>query len=181
MISHEEDKFGIIQLMDGIFPIDIARSFSLENNRQKVFQAGEGAGASGSFFFFSQDNRFIIKTMTNQEMERMLKMLDSYIEHLECSNNKSMLARIYGIFTFKTDSFVPMNVMIMENTARVQRNSKMMKFDLKGSSIGRYSVVKREKPHFWRTSLDCHKVLKDKNFMEINNDTDNSLLSLNRS
>jgi hypothetical protein len=33
-----------------------------------VFKAGEGAGRSGSFFFFSHDKKFIIKTMTNQEL-----------------------------------------------------------------------------------------------------------------
>jgi len=33
-----------------------------------VFNAGEGAGRSGSFFFFSHDNKFIIKTITKMEM-----------------------------------------------------------------------------------------------------------------
>ena len=38
---------------------------SLDNvsNRKMIFKAGEGAGASGSFFFFSYDNKFIIKTL----------------------------------------------------------------------------------------------------------------------
>ena len=39
-------------------------SLNPKNNENKIFKAGEGAGRSGSFFFFSQDNRFIVKTMS---------------------------------------------------------------------------------------------------------------------
>jgi len=39
-------------------------SLSPKFNRDRVFAAGEGAGRSGSFFFFSHDRKFIIKTMT---------------------------------------------------------------------------------------------------------------------
>lgn len=49
--------------MDKIKPEDVMDSLSLEKNRQSVFQSGEGAGLSGSFFFFSHDNKFIIKTL----------------------------------------------------------------------------------------------------------------------
>ena len=43
-------------------------SLSPKYNVEQVFKAGEGAGASGSFFFFSHDMRFIIKTMTDEEL-----------------------------------------------------------------------------------------------------------------
>ena len=46
-----------------------------KNNREMVFKAGEGQGRSGSFFFFSYDNRFIIKTMTSQELQLFLAKL----------------------------------------------------------------------------------------------------------
>jgi hypothetical protein len=39
-------------------------SLSPKFNRDSVFKAGEGAGRSGSFFFFSHDRKFIIKTMS---------------------------------------------------------------------------------------------------------------------
>lgn len=48
-------------------------------NKDKVFSAGEGAGASGSFFFFSSDNRFIIKTLQGKERSVLLGMLDDYV------------------------------------------------------------------------------------------------------
>lgn len=46
-----------------------------------VFKAGEGAGKSGSFFFFTHDNQFIIKTMKHDEVVIFLKFLPDYITH----------------------------------------------------------------------------------------------------
>ena len=78
-----------------------------------VFKAGEGAGASGSFFFFSHDSKFLIKTLQKEEKNKMLRMLDDYIAHIKRSGNRSLIARIYGIFTIKTNLFAPLDVMIM--------------------------------------------------------------------
>ena len=36
-------------------------------NKDAVLQAGESSGKSGSFFFFSLDKKFIIKTMTDED------------------------------------------------------------------------------------------------------------------
>ena len=38
-------------------------------NRKQIFSSGEAAGASGSFFFFSHDRRFIVKTMSSEELK----------------------------------------------------------------------------------------------------------------
>jgi 1-phosphatidylinositol-4-phosphate 5-kinase len=89
--------------LDGITPLTIRKSLALAKNRNMVFRAGRGAGQSGSFFFFSYDNKYIIKTLQGNEKTLMLGILDDYIDHIKKSNNKSLLARIYGIFTIKTD------------------------------------------------------------------------------
>lgn len=70
-----------------------------------VFKAGQGAGLSGSFFFFSHDNKFLIKTMNSKERKLLLGMLDDMIEHYKATNNQSLIARIYGVFTIKTNLF----------------------------------------------------------------------------
>ena len=46
-----------------------------------VFKAGEGAGSSGSFFFFSHDRKFIIKTMTKSEVDLYLNKLPEFSDH----------------------------------------------------------------------------------------------------
>lgn len=69
-----------------------------------VFKVGEGAGASGSFFFFSQNREFIIKTMTQRELDRFLEILPYYEIHLS-ENKNSLLARIYGVYTIKMETY----------------------------------------------------------------------------
>ena len=69
-----------------LFNIDlgiIESSLLPERNREQVFHAGEGSGKSGSFFFFSHDKRFIIKTITKDELDTLLVILEDYIEHFK--------------------------------------------------------------------------------------------------
>ena len=68
--------------MDNISPDDLMKSLNVELNRNRVFKAGEGAGASGSFFFFSKDNKFIIKTIVNSEIEAFNEILYPYVQHI---------------------------------------------------------------------------------------------------
>ena len=90
------------------------KSLSLEENRKKVFKAGESAGKSGSFFFFPMTtNGLLIKTMKGNEKKIMLNILDDYIDHIKKSNNKSLLARIYGIYTIKSNYFRDLDLLIM--------------------------------------------------------------------
>jgi hypothetical protein len=64
----------------------------------------------------------------------MLGILEDYIKYLKSTKNQSLLARIYGIYTLKTNYFLELNVIVMQNTVGVvnKKNAKMV-FDLKGS------------------------------------------------
>jgi hypothetical protein len=66
-------------------------------NRDQIFHSGEAAGASGSFFFFSHDNRFIVKTMSKGELDFMLNVLPDLYAHW-CEYPHSLIARLYGVF-----------------------------------------------------------------------------------
>ena len=160
--------------LDNISPQDMMKSLSLDANRNMVFQAGEGAGKSGSFFFFSHDNRFLIKTLKGAEKKILLNMLDDYIDHIEKTNNKSLLARIYGIFTVKTNYFDPLDIIVMQNTSLLESKSNpKMIFDLKGSTVNRKEHLETK---FWKNSLNFKKILKDNNYLEISQDL--NLLSM---
>jgi len=54
--------------MHNIKAEDLIKSLEPSKNIKQIQNAGEGAGASGSFFFFSSDRRFIIKTMNKKEV-----------------------------------------------------------------------------------------------------------------
>ena len=143
-----------------------------------VFKAGEGAGASGSFFFYSYDNRFLIKTMTNIEKNTLLSRLDKFVCHFQ-NNNKSLIAKIYGVYTIKSNIFDDLNVMIMQNTAILTNNkNKRMFFDMKGSTVSRKTSFPTKYRQFWQRSLHYKKTMKDLNFIEINRDHGNALIDL---
>lgn len=148
--SYEDAKFAQIMFMDNISPDDVINSLSLEKNRNMVFRAGEGVGQSGSFFFFSHDNRFLIKTLRGKEKRNILNILDDYIDHIKMTDNRSLLARIYGVFTITTNYFTPLDVIIMQNTCKVtDETNKKMTFDLKGSTKGRMTGIPPDEQRFW--------------------------------
>lgn len=109
----------------------------------------------------------------------MLDLLDDYVDHIRKTKNKSLLARIYGIFTVKTDYFDPLDIIVMQNTS-VLRNSKSEKliFDLKGSTVGRKTNFSPSDEKFWLKTLNYKKVLKDLNYLEMNQDLDGCLMNL---
>ncbi len=57
-------------------------SLAPEYNRDQAFKAGEGSGKSGSFFFFSHDNKFIIKTMNDEELRTFKKIFKEYFKRV---------------------------------------------------------------------------------------------------
>ena len=94
-------------------------SLSPKFNRDMVFKAGTGAGRSGSFFFYSHDKKFIIKTMTKGELKVMMDLLPAYSEHFK-NCPESLIAKIFGVFTIKTPQTGPVHIMLMENTIRLK-------------------------------------------------------------
>lgn len=158
VISHCMEKFQVLLDLDEISYDMIQESLSVVKNRNNVFQAGESQGKSGSFFFFSHDKKFIIKTLQIQEKKALLDMLDSYIDHIVHSDNKSLLVRIYGLFTIQSSYFSNLDVILMENINNNfhEMNAKLYTFDLKGSYINRRDQTKKG------------KILKCLNFVDIN-------------
>lgn len=128
--------------MDKVSRDDLLKSLDIERNKEKIIKAGEGSGKSGSFFFFTSDNRYLIKTMNNAEKNKCLDSLDLLIQHFNQTDNESLIARIYGIFTLKTNHLIPINFMLMQNTSMlVNSKDKQFSFDLKGSWVDRLTKV----------------------------------------
>lgn len=99
--------------------------------------AGEGAGKSGSFFFFTKDSKFIIKTIPNQDKDSLVRCLEGYINYLSLNPN-SLLARHYGLFKVMTPFFKPCYIVLMGNVTKFnQKENCLYTFDLKGSKYTR--------------------------------------------
>jgi|FrelakmetLWP11LW_1041352.scaffolds.fasta_scaffold119224_1 hypothetical protein len=112
-------------------------SFNPELNQKQVFKSGEGSGKSGSFFFKTHDEKFMIKTINASELKIMLNILPSYIKH-HLKYPDSLISKIFGVFTIRRKGMSPVILCLMENTVQL-KNPKMLryKFDLKGSTHGR--------------------------------------------
>ena len=105
-----------MRTQDGISSSTLLTSLDPERNANSVFKAGEASGASGSFFFFSTDKKFIVKTMTAVEKEFFLKKVARpYFNHVK-SYPTSLLARIYGVFTVKIAGLCAVHLMLMAHT-----------------------------------------------------------------
>ena len=89
--------FQKIRTLDGITKKQILESLDPSRNLIQLLKSGESKGKSGSFFFFSHDNKFIIKSMFEQEQDILMEHLKDYEKHLTLYPD-SLIARIYGIF-----------------------------------------------------------------------------------
>ena len=76
----------------------------------------EGSGKSASFFFFTSNQSFVIKTLKDEELELLARkgVLEKYYNYMK-GQPKSLLARFYGVFTVKIQYMKPINVIIMDN------------------------------------------------------------------
>ncbi|KAH9603441.1 hypothetical protein KSS87_015743 [Heliosperma pusillum] len=92
-------------------------------------------GKSGSFFYLTQDDRFMIKTVKKSEVKVLLRMLPSYYEHVYRYEN-TLVTRFYGVHCVKPAGGPKTRFIVMGNLFcseyRIHR-----RFDLKGSRHGR--------------------------------------------
>ena len=86
--------------------------------------------------FSSFDKRFLIKTMNRSEQRVLMKALPQYLDHLR-KNPKSLIAKIYGIYTVKMEDIQEVHILLMNNLF-LKVKDKISEFDLKGSTINRY-------------------------------------------
>ena len=115
----------------------LQESFNPLKNKDAAFKAGESQGKSGSFFFFTHDNKYLIKTMTKEEFKTFMKFITDYYIHCMKYNN-SLIAKILGVFKLKLPDITPMRFFVMENAIQNTNKENLFKiYDLKGSIVHR--------------------------------------------
>ncbi|XP_030049703.1 phosphatidylinositol 4-phosphate 5-kinase type-1 beta isoform X3 [Microcaecilia unicolor] len=100
-------------------------------------------GASGSLFFVTSDDEFIIKTVQHKEAEFLQKLLPGYYMNLN-QNPRTLLPKFYGLYCFQSGG-INIRIVVMNNV--LPRSIRMhYKYDLKGSTYKRRASRKeREK------------------------------------
>ncbi|PKA63759.1 Phosphatidylinositol 4-phosphate 5-kinase 1 [Apostasia shenzhenica] len=92
-------------------------------------------GKSGSIFYLSQDERFVIKTLRKNELKILLKMLPRYYDHVGAHDN-TLITKFFGLHRITLKWGQKVRFVVMGNMfcteLRIHR-----RYDLKGSSQGR--------------------------------------------
>ncbi|XP_022897917.1 phosphatidylinositol 4-phosphate 5-kinase 4-like isoform X3 [Olea europaea var. sylvestris] len=111
-------------------------------------------GKSGSFFYSTNDDKYMIKTMKKSEVKALIRMLRAYYNHVRAFEN-TLVTKFFGLHCVKMIGpahrkvrFVIMGNLFCSEYAIHRR------FDLKGSSQGRVT----DKPE---SEIDSTTTLKD--------------------
>jgi 1-phosphatidylinositol-4-phosphate 5-kinase len=100
---------------------------------------------SGSFFHFSYDYCFIIKTIRHSEHKFLLSILKDYHKHVK-NNPHTLLSRFYGLGQ-------KIHFVIMNNLFLPHRDIHKT-YDLKGSTVGRECPEEKAARNLWAVLKD---------------------------
>jgi predicted lipoprotein with Yx(FWY)xxD motif len=99
-------------------------------------------GASGAFFFFSNDDKFIAKSCSKSEFNLLVTFAPHFAEYFESSEGKySFIGRILGAYSL-TLYGIEVYFFVMSNLlgAKDEEGNALIfeeRYDLKGSTVGR--------------------------------------------
>ncbi|RAL48785.1 hypothetical protein DM860_001105 [Cuscuta australis] len=139
--SHQSEDFKwkdycpmVFRNLREMFKIDAA-DYMMSICGNDALRELSSPGKSGSVFFLSQDDRFMIKTLRKSEVKVLLHMLPKYHLHVRTYEN-TLITKFFGLHRIKPLSGQKFRFVVMGNMfcteLRVHR-----RFDLKGSSLGR--------------------------------------------
>ncbi|ORZ01468.1 hypothetical protein BCR43DRAFT_434544 [Syncephalastrum racemosum] len=137
------------------FHIDPADYMMSLTNKYILSELGS-PGKSGSFFYYSRDFRFIIKTIHHSEHRFLRKVLREYYAHV-CDNPNTLLSRFYGLHRIKLPHGRKTHFVVMGNVFPPNKDIHVT-YDLKGSTFGRLTSEEE-------IARNRHAVLKDQNWI----------------
>jgi 1-phosphatidylinositol-4-phosphate 5-kinase len=143
------------ELREEYFHLDPA-DYLLSLTAKYILSELGSPGKSGSFFYFSRDYRFIIKTIRHSEAKFLLSILKEYHTHVK-GNPHTLISRFYGLHRVKLAHGRKIHFVIMNNLFPPHKDIHET-YDLKGSTVG------REYPEE-RAAQKPRAVLKDLNWI----------------
>jgi len=177
---HAPEVFEEIMKLDEM-ETSLIDSLDLRKNYSNIIMSGQtDGGRSGEFFFFSNDNRLIIKTISTKEMNVLLGILPRFLGHFQ-RNPNSIIAKIYAAFTFEVeDPSEKYHLILMKNINGYPGICTERKYDLKGATVDR-SVLDRN-IDLTKSNLKNFGTMKDLDFdkyeskLNLSEESQNALL-----
>jgi 1-phosphatidylinositol-4-phosphate 5-kinase len=135
--------FHLIRNMFGISPDDYLKSIGPENlignllmGNISSLQEQSSTGKSGSFFYYTSDQNFMLKTISCAEFHKLRDVLKDYYDHLVLYPH-SLITRFFGLHKIKYNKALAGKVriyfVIMANVFKTARDIHV-RYDLKGST-----------------------------------------------
>lgn len=138
------------------FHVDAA-DYMMSLTHKYILSEITSPGKSGSFFYYSRDYRFIIKTIHHSEHKFMRKILADYYKHVS-DNPNTLLCRFYGLHRIKLPRGRKIHFVVMGNVLPSNKDIHET-FDLKGSLFGRLTSEEEVKKN-------PRSVMKDQNWVD---------------
>ena len=97
-------------------------------------------GKSGSFFYYSSDGRFTLKTIHRSEFHFLRSILKNYYEYI-CNNPQTLIIKFFGLHKMRFKFSESMNwkkvyIIIMSNVFHTSKEIHE-RYDIKGSTYNR--------------------------------------------
>ncbi|XP_074284703.1 phosphatidylinositol 4-phosphate 5-kinase 6-like [Silene latifolia] len=143
----------VFRTLRSLFKVDAA-DYMLSICGNDALRELSSPGKSGSFFYLTHDDKYMIKTMKKSEVKVLLRMLRAYYKHVQ-NFDDTLVTRFYGLHCVKLTGATQKKVrfVIMGNLFCTE-HAIHRRFDLKGSSHGRTT----ENPE---SEIDPNTTLKD--------------------
>eukprot|EP00347_Sterkiella_histriomuscorum_P011407 403372578 len=139
--------------------------------KHKIFQRNfdaKVAGRSGKNIIMTKDKRFLVKEIDSDEKHNLLKFSEIYSEYI-LGNQRTTLAKIYGLFSLKLPGINKVYFIIMQNLDYYSDNTVIFRYDLKFSQVNRRQIESHSDIQF----LHEYLLSKDQAFEEILGDPEN--------
>lgn len=158
--DYSPEVFRELRAMFGLDPADYLVSLT----SKYILSELNSPGKSGSFFYFSRDYKYIIKTIHHSEHLHLRRHLLEYYQHIK-KNPDTLLCQFYGLHRVKVPISFKNKIKHRKIYFLVMNNlfpphlEIHTSFDLKGSTWGRFTKVDSSNP-------EEQPVLKDLNWLD---------------
>eukprot|EP01114_Cavostelium_apophysatum_P015284 TRINITY_DN4131_c0_g1_i1.p1 TRINITY_DN4131_c0_g1~~TRINITY_DN4131_c0_g1_i1.p1 ORF type:complete len:673 (-),score=169.38 TRINITY_DN4131_c0_g1_i1:16-2034(-) len=138
--DHSPFVFSNIRATFGLSTASYLTSLTESNSLYEL----KSPGKSDSFFYFSLDFRYLLKTVNDEEAEFFRNFLRNYYQFM-ANNPNTLLCKFYGLYSIQPSSHSKeMHFVVMEN-AFPPEYTMFERYDLKGSTVGRYATTEEKR------------------------------------
>lgn len=100
------------------------------------------SGKSQAKFYVSSDKRYIVKTITSEDVEALHNILTEYHKHIVETKGDTLLPHMLSLYRLTVED--KENYMLVMRNVFTSRFHVQIKYDIKGSSVDRAASIKEK-------------------------------------